>query len=144
MGSTHFTLFTHLVFATKDCTPWLTGEVRPRVFEYLGGTVRGQGGVTLSIGGMPDHVHRLVSWRAGEAVSTLMREVKAQSSRWIHGTFPACAESAWQDGYPAFSVSPSQRERVKRCIETQAEHHRTRDFHEELQALLECPWSGVQ
>jgi putative transposase len=136
MGSTHTAILLHVVFATRDRRPWMTDGMRPRVFEYFGGAVRGQGGVAAAIGGMPDHVHLLVRWRADEALSTLMREIKAQSSRWVHETFPACAEFAWQEGYAAFSVSPSQSARAKRYIENQEEHHRVRDFRQELTALL--------
>ncbi len=43
---------------------------------------------------------------------------------------------AWQEGYGAFTISPSQRAAVRRYIEGQAEHHRTRTFREEYLELL--------
>ena len=49
---------------------------------------------------------------------------------------------AWQEGYGAFTVSPSQRETVRHYIEQQAEHHRTRIFREEYLELLRR--SGVE
>jgi putative transposase len=48
---------------------------------------------------------------------------------------------AWQDGYAAISVSPSQIPVVVRYIEHQAEHHRTRSFEDEYEMLLQK--SGV-
>jgi hypothetical protein len=43
---------------------------------------------------------------------------------------------SWQEGYGAFSVSPSQIEVVKEYIQNQEEHHRKRDFEQEFVALL--------
>ena len=41
-----------------------------------------------------------------------------------------------QEGYGAFSVSPSQVEVVKGYIQNQEEHHRKRDFEQEYVTLL--------
>jgi putative transposase len=46
-------------------------------------------------------------------------------------------EFSWQEGYGAFSVSPSQIEVVKAYIQNQAQHHRKRSFEEEFGALLD-------
>ena len=43
---------------------------------------------------------------------------------------------SWQEGYGAFSVSPSQVPVVKKYIQNQSQHHRKRDFEEEFVALL--------
>ncbi len=52
------------------------------------------------------------------------------------------AMGAWQVGYGAFTVSPSQVP-VDRCyIQNQEEHHRIRSFREELVDLLEA--HGIQ
>jgi len=49
---------------------------------------------------------------------------------------------AWQEGYGAFTVSASQRAALRRYIERQEEHHRTRTFREEYLDLLRR--SGVE
>ena len=43
---------------------------------------------------------------------------------------------AWQEGYAAFTVSPSQPSRVQRYIANQVEHHRRKTFEEEYMELL--------
>ena len=43
---------------------------------------------------------------------------------------------SWQEGYGAFTVSPSQIEAVKRYIANQVEHHRKKTFEEEYLELL--------
>lgn len=77
----------------------------------------------------------LVRWRADGSVSEFMRDVKSNSSRWMHETLPA-RTFAWQDGYAAFSVSKSAEQDVRKYIAHQREHHRTRSFIEELEAFL--------
>lgn len=136
MPGTFTNLLYHIVFSTKQRAAWLKPEIAPRVHEYLGGIVRGERGIPHRINGMPDHVHLLIGWRTDETVSTLLRNVKAHSSRWIHETFPDCRDFRWQEGYSAFTVSRSQFDAVDRYIQNQTEHHRKRTFDDELRELL--------
>jgi putative transposase len=126
----------HMVFATKDRRPWLGAEVRARVHQYLGGAIRREGGSALAVSGMPDHVHILAKLRQDKALSDVLRDVKANSSGWIHRTFPKLRTFAWQLGYAAFTVSPSQVDKARRYIMSQEEHHRGLCFKDELVALL--------
>jgi REP element-mobilizing transposase RayT len=91
-----------------------------------------------AIGGTDNHVHLLLMIPPANRTADVVRTLKANSSRWMneigHGF-------AWQDGYAAISVSPSQIPVVARYIENQAEHHCTRSFEQEYAALLEK--SGV-
>jgi putative transposase len=61
--------------------------------------------------------------------------LKAVSSGWVHNEI-GTRGFAWQEGYGAFTVSPSQRESVRHYIEQQEEHHRTRTFREGYLELL--------
>lgn len=97
--------------------------------------MRTLGGVPEAVGGVSDHVHLLVGLRATHCLADVMCEVKSVSSRWVHET-PGCGRFAWQEGYGAFTVSESQRIAVRRYIENQEEHHRTRTFREEYLELL--------
>jgi REP element-mobilizing transposase RayT len=137
MSDTYSSLHYHFVFGTKNRAPLLADAWRERLCQYIGGIVRSEGGVLERIGGMADHLHLLVSWKQSEALSDLMRAIKANSSRWIHDTLPEMKGFAWQDGYAVFSVSKSQCEAVARYIETQSEHHKKWSFQEELKALLD-------
>ncbi len=145
MAGTFHNLKFHLVFSTKHRERWLTKDLRPRVWEYLGGTLRSEGAKLLAIGGVEDHVHFLFGWRTDEAISVLLRNLKANSSKWIHQTFPGLAEFRWQEGYAIFSVSESQVDRVVRYIASQEEHHRVKSFQEELIEFLKAhnlPYDG--
>ncbi len=131
-------LLVHLVFATKGRQPFITPELQPRLYDYLGGFVRGEKGVLYEIGGIADHVHLLARLHPGTDIIAYMRNMKSHSSGWVHQTFPSMHHFAWQGGYAAFSVSQSQVNKLTSYIQRQAEHHRTVDFRDEFIALLKA------
>ena len=140
MPSTHLSLHYHIVFSTKSRQPFIEPPWRGRLHAYLGGVLKTAGGIPEAIGGVEDHVHLLLGLDATARLADVMREVKAVSSRWVHEEMGVRA-FAWQEGYGAFTVSPSQRETVRAYIARQEEHHRTRTFQEEYLDFLKR--SGV-
>ena len=131
-------LLYHIVFSTKERRPFITPDIESRVYDYVGGIVHRTGGILLDINGMPDHVHLQVRWRTDKSVSELVRDVKSNSSGWIHRTFPEEWAFGWQGSYAAFSVSASQRGRVSNYIQGQKSHHAKQDYMAELKALLKA------
>ena len=126
----------HLIFSTKNRLPLITTDVQPRLYEYTGGILRSEKCVLLAAGGMPDHIHLLCSLNKELAISPALRVIKANSSKWIHETFPDHRSFAWQSGYGAFAVSYSHLDQVKRYIAGQEKRHRTTTFQEEFVAFL--------
>jgi putative transposase len=135
MPSTHVSLHYHIVFSTKNRFPYIENAWRPRLHEYLGGTVRGLGGVPLQVGGVSDHVHLLIGLKAIHAVADIVREVKKASNSWVQETVER--KFQWQEGYGAFTVSRSDIGGLTDYIANQEEHHRKRTFQEEYLAFLE-------
>ena len=136
MAHTFTHLLTHLVFSTKDRRPLLDTDLKARLFPYLGGIIRAHDGKALIINGPTDHVHILASLAAKHALSDVMRELKADSTGWVHKTFPNQHAFAWQIGYGAFSVSHSNMPEVEKYIANQEEHHRKVSFQEEFFTFL--------
>lgn len=136
MPRSYTNLIYHIVFSTKDRRPLITGARKDRLYEYIGGTVRGLGGILLAINGVADHVHLLVKLRPDKSVSDVLRDLKANSSGWIHDVFPDVADFSWQNGYGAFTVSSSQIEGVRKYIAEQEIHHAERSSEDELVGLL--------
>ena len=56
MGDTFHNIIYHVVFSTKERRPLITPALQPRLYEYLGGIIRGEGGTLYEIGGTADHV----------------------------------------------------------------------------------------
>ncbi len=127
----------HLIFSTKNREPLIVGDFVPQLHEYIGGICRGKGNVLVAAGGMPDHVHLLVSLGRQASVADVVRDIKSNSSAWIHETCQQLRGFAWQIGYGAFGVSHSSVGEVKKYIAGQHEHHRVRSFQEEFLLFLE-------
>ena len=127
-------LLYHIVYATKERAPLITKTLRPRLHEYLGGTVRGLGGIALEIDGTADHVHVLAKLRPTISVSEFLSKLKSGSSGWAKRQ--TAGRFGWQARFAAFTVSESQVERVRRYIRNQEEHWAYADF-EKVANLVE-------
>jgi REP element-mobilizing transposase RayT len=134
MGSTFFSLHYHIVFSTKDRRPLIRREWRPRIHSYLGGVVRGMNGVAEIVGGVDDHVHLLASLRPVHCIADVLRDLKKESTNWVKENFDS--KFAWQEGYSAFTVSPSATDSVRNYISNQEAHHGRHSFADELKELL--------
>jgi REP element-mobilizing transposase RayT len=134
MARTYTKLIYHIVFSTKERLPLITEAIRDRLYEYVGGVIRGEKGSLLEIGGVADHVHLLARFGASIAVSDIVQRIKGNSSHWLNQQ-PASG-FAWQNGYGAFTVSESQVATVRKYIQRQEEHHKRLSFKDELISLL--------
>jgi REP element-mobilizing transposase RayT len=90
----------------------------------LSGAIRREGGFYILANATADHVHILAQLRQDKALSDHLRAIKANSSGWLRDTFLQMGHFHWQDGYGAFSVSHSQKDKVRRYIANQEDHHR--------------------
>lgn len=126
----------HLVFGTKHRTPAIPPALRPRLYDYIGGVLRSEGGVLVAAGGTADHVHLLVRLSQQRALADVLRVTKANASKWVHDEFPDAGWPGWQSGYGAFAVSYSGLEAVKAYLANQEAHHRRMTFEAEYRMLL--------
>jgi REP element-mobilizing transposase RayT len=133
-------LLYHIVYATKERAPFITSDLKSRLHGYLGGIVKGLGGVPIEINGMSEHVHLLVKIRPTIAVSNFLSKLKSSSSSW--GKSETKGRFGWQAEYGAFTVSESQVDRVRQYIRDQEKHHQRMSFEEESEALLNS--NGIQ
>jgi REP element-mobilizing transposase RayT len=136
MAQTLVSLLTHVIFSTKNREPFITPQIEPELFAYIGGILKNNKCRLLAAGCTADHIHLLISHSKNMALSQLMKDVKKDSSSWIKTKGNELRNFHWQDGYGAFSVSPSEVGRLKKYISIQKEHHRKRSFQEELIEFL--------
>lgn len=134
-GSTHLSLYAHVVFGTKYGRPMLSDEVCAALHPYLGGVLRLHGAQPVGIDGVEDHVHLLFGFRADQRVCDLVREVKRGSSHWLKANF-GVRTFGWQDGYAAFSVSARALPIVRAYITRQRQHHARRTLDTELAEMV--------
>lgn len=133
MASTLTKILVHITFSTKHRDPVIRPEVEKDLFAYIGGICRRMESPLWAMGGTPDHVHMLVSLGKTVALSSLMLEVKRDSSKWLKDHIPGFA---WQDGYFAFSIGESGVEALRTYIANQKEHHKTVEFKDEVRVFL--------
>lgn len=137
MASTLTNLLYHIVFSTKRREPIITAPIRSDLYAYMGGIVRGEGGVLLEIGGMPDHVHLVTRFKSEPSVATMLKMIKSKSSQWLNDKPNRPGRFQWQTGYGAFTVSVSQLDNVRDYVQNQEQHHRRKTFQDEFRKLLE-------
>ncbi len=142
MSDSYTNLLYHIVFSTKDRRPPITPEHELRLYDYIGGTLRRAGGISLEINGTEDHVHLLAKLRPTRALSDVLRDLKANATRWMHDVFPSLKNFCWQRGYGAFTVSQSNVEEVRQYIVRQKEHHQKITFRDEFIQFLHA--NGIE
>ena len=126
-----------MVFAVKYRSACIPSSHAERLYRYITGIVTERGQKLLAINGMPDHVHLLIGLRPDMALSDLVRDVKAVSSKFINEQHWTPGRFAWQQGFGAFSYATSQLPAVISYIEKQQEHHAKHTFQDEYRLLLE-------
>lgn len=129
-------LLIHLIFSTKDRAPVLTAPICKELYAYLATVVRRVDCECFRVGGVADHVHVAIRLSRTVTVAQLVQELKTGSSKWLKTQSPELAQFAWQSGYGAFSVGPSDLNALIGYIDTQEEHHRRRSFQEEYRVFL--------
>jgi REP element-mobilizing transposase RayT len=126
----------HCVFSTKERRPLISPDLHPRLYPYFGGIARENKMKLMAAGGTAGHVHLLISLPSTLAIAKAMHLVKGGSSKWVHEHFAGLRQSAWQEGYGAFSIRIGDAKRTVDYINRQAEHHRRRDYKMEFMAIL--------
>lgn len=137
MAHSYSKLLYHCVFSTKDRRALLRGEIHEKVNAYMAGIARNHGMHLIRAGGADDHRHLVLDLKPATDVAEALRVIKSNSSRWMHETFPQLRGWGWQEGYAAFTVSPSALPKVIGYVDRQEAHHRRMTFEEELLTLLE-------
>ena len=77
-----------------------------------------------AIGGMPDHLHLVVSIPPSLAVAEFVKVIKGSSSHFVNQTFLDKEFTfAWQREYGVFSLGSQQLERAVGYANNQKQHH---------------------
>jgi REP element-mobilizing transposase RayT len=126
----------HIIWSTKGRRGLISTQWSDHLYAYIGSVARFKNARLIEANSQPDHIHLYISMPSTISIGDLVNALKANSTRWIRQTFPNGKWFSWQEGYAAFSVSSSQENAVIEYIHNQAEHHKRRDFQEELLDLL--------
>ena len=136
MANTYIQIYLHIVFAVQGRVNLLPPQHADELYKYMTGIVTNKGQKLLAVGGMPDHIHLLTGVNRAMNFADLVRDIKANSSRFINEKSWMRQRFEWQQGYGIFSYSHSQLDKVIPYILNQAQHHAKRNFQEEYLILL--------
>jgi len=137
MANTYTQIYLHVVFAVEGRQNLIAPEHNDELQKYITGIVTAQRHKLIAINNMPDHLHLLVGLRPDTALSDLLRDVKAGSSKFINEKCWVMGRFSWQEGFGAFSHARSQLGAVIRYIQNQQKHHAKKSFRDEYLELLE-------
>ena len=76
-------LLYHIVFRTKYSIPAIPFDHAEKLYAYIWGIVKNKKSILYRIGGMPDHIHMLVSIPPKISVADFMGYLKGKSSLMI-------------------------------------------------------------
>lgn len=136
MSNTYTQIYIQAVFAVKGRQNLIFQDHEDELYRYIGGILRNKGHKSLAINGMPDHIHVFFGMKPTEALSDLIRDIKANSSGFINNKKWFRRKFSWQEGFGGFSYSRSQLNNVIGYIKNQKEHHKKKSFREEYLSFL--------
>lgn len=137
MANTYSQIYLQVVFSVKGRQNLIHKDWREELHKYICGIVNGKEQKVYAIGGIGDHIHILVSIKPNIALSDLVRDIKANSSKWINEKGFVNGKFQWQEGFGAFSYAQSQLDTVIAYINNQEQHHLKKTFKEEYMELLQ-------
>ena len=127
----------HLVWATLERRPLLDKPAAAKLSAFLHDYAP-QKGVYMKINFVnADHVHALVDLPTRLSIEDMMQLFKGGSSHWINEQNLIPGKFGWGRGYGVFSVSESVVPEVCAYIAKQEEHHRKKNFADELKLFVE-------
>ena len=136
MPNTYSQIYIQIVFAVQGRQNLIASSNREELHKYITGIVQNRNQKLLTIFAMPNHVHILVGIKPSIAISDLVRDIKAGSSKFINDNGWNNYKFNWQEGFGAFSYSKSQVDSVIQYIMKQEEHHQKISFKEEYIEFL--------
>lgn len=136
MANTYSQIYIQIVFAVAGRENLIKTGWKDELYKYTTGVVKNHGQKLITIGGVENHVHILLGIKPNITLSDLVREIKANSSRFINEKGFVRGKFAWQEGFGAFSYSHSQLGDVIRYIQNQEEHHKETSFKSEYLKFL--------
>ncbi|SHF69215.1 REP element-mobilizing transposase RayT [Salegentibacter echinorum] len=136
MANTYSQIYIHCVFVVKGRQNLISKRWKDELYKYITGIVSNEDQKLIAINGMADHVHILLGIKPNKNLSELIRDIKANSSRFINTKKWILGKFEWQKGFGAFSCGQAQLDLVINYIQKQEIHHKKMSFREEYQKFL--------
>jgi putative transposase len=137
MANTYTQIYLQLVFSPAGRENVIPKKHKEELQKYTTGIIQNRKHKLLAINYMPDHVHIFIGYQPSQLLSDLLKDIKANSSKFINENKWMPGRFQWQEGYGAFSYARSQLDDVIKYINNQEEHHKKTSFKEEYLKILQ-------
>ncbi len=130
-------LFVHAIWVVRQREALLSRPVRRVLFTHLQKESEEKGMRVVAVGGVEDHLHCLLQLMPSQNLLQVMRTLRAFAANWINESrlLAIPGEFAWEEGYAAYSVSPSGVKQVVDYIGKQEEYHKSKNLDSELEII---------
>jgi|SRR5690242_6916661 len=137
MANTYSQIYIHVVFAVKGRNNLIHSSHKIELYKYITGITNNINQKLIAINGMTDHIHLLIGLKPSASLSEVVRDIKANFSRFINEKKWMKGKFEWQRGFGAFSYSHSQLNTIINYISNQEEHHKKKSFIKEYISFLQ-------
>ncbi|WP_459465126.1 IS200/IS605 family transposase [Aquirufa sp. OSTEICH-129A] len=141
-------IYVHAVWATKKREPLIFPDLKDALLKHIHLELEKMNCQPIITNSMPDHIHCLFSICSTKSISSIIKQIKGSSSRYINLEYSLQAKLEWQAGYAAFSVSKWALKKVYDYIKNQHVHHglkspQQNEFDRVMDVAMDLnPWLG--
>ena len=96
MANTYTQIYIQVVFTVQGRQNLIKNQYREELQKYITGIVSNRNQKMMAIFAMPDHVHILIGLTPDIALSDLVRDIKAGSSKYISENKWVLGKFSWQ------------------------------------------------
>jgi REP element-mobilizing transposase RayT len=126
-------LFVHVIWSVRQREALLTKPVRRVLLIHVQKDSAERGIKIVAAGGVEDHVHCLLQLMPSQNLAQVVKSIRTMSADWLNDNKLLASVFEWEDGYTAYSVSPSGVQQVIDYIGKQEEIHQSRTLESELE-----------
>jgi len=128
-------LYVHVIWSVDGREPLLSKPVRNVLFAHMQKDGEEKGLTIVAIGGVEDHIHCLLQLMPSQNLLQVLKSIRTASSRWLNENKFMPRDFEWEEGYAAYSVSPSGVKQVVEYIGKQEDYHQSKTLENELDVV---------
>ena len=132
----YWRLFYHVTWGTKNRLALIEPAWESDLYGYLWGKATALECIPHAIGGMPDHIHVIISIPPKVAVAKIIGQLKGASSHHINENY-ADGSFIWQAEYGVVSFSEKALPTIVDYVKNQKKHHNEDTIKIALENMLE-------
>jgi REP element-mobilizing transposase RayT len=129
-------IWLHCVWGIKRNQKLISKSLHQKLINHIREKADEKGIYIDSVNAHQDHVHCLISLSATQSISSVINQIKGESSFWINKEKLTGIKFEWSDRYFSVSVSESHVGRVRAYIQNQQEHHKKKTWEEEYHEFI--------